>query len=224
MDIQILLDIVIRFVALTVPILSFVVAYLQYKLRKKEMFEKKIIQPISSSKEFYEESERIHKTFSLIRVVSKTPGLILPSERNLAPFRKEYFQTICSRLNEHGDYHLKYLFDTPNFKTIINEYKAKGEFSQIAEIKKMLSDVLNLSNLDLRTIDTEPLMGMVIGGESVAIIGFKEPALKHIAEGILVKAPEVLRVLIVQFDALFARARKIESVDFVDEILRDVIE
>ena len=221
MGLEILPEIMISFMALMVTILSVAIAYLEYKLHKKEVFEERIVQPLTSAKQFYNESERIHRTFSQVRIVSKTPGLILPSERDLAPFRKEYFQTIYSRLDEFGDYRLRYLFDLPNFKEVLIEHKARGESSKIGEIKAMISKAVCHANLDLRAIDTEPLMGMVIGGEATATIGFKEPAVKNLAEGILVKSSELLRVLMVQFDTLFAKAKRIENADFVDEILRE---
>ena len=66
---------------------------------------------------------------------------------------------------------------------MLNEHKVKGENSKITEIREMFSEALSHTNLDLRTIDTEPMMGMVIGGESMAAIGFKEPAIKNLAEG-----------------------------------------
>jgi len=62
---------------------------------------------------------------------------------------------------------------------------------------------------------------MVIGGEATATIGFKEPAVKNLAEGVLVKSSELLMVLMVQFDALFVKAKRIENADFVYEILKD---
>jgi hypothetical protein len=122
-------------------------------------------------------------------------------------------------LDEYGDYQLKYLFDLTNVKEVLNEYKARGEYSRITEVKQMLSEALSYTNLDLRTTDTGPLMGMVIGGESIATIGFKEPTVRNLAEGVLVRSSELVRVFLIQFDTIFEKATKVKNVNFIDEIL-----
>ena len=47
----------------------------------------------------------------------------------------------------------------------------------------------------------------MIRGESVACIGFKEALRAKISEGVLVSAPELVRITVDQFNQLFENAR-----------------
>jgi hypothetical protein len=218
MDINIQPEIVISFAALVATILGVCVAYLEYKVHKMDLFKEKIVRPLTCAKEYYIEGEKIHKKFSRVRIIAKTPGLLLASERDLTAFRQKYFQTINLRLNDRGDYHLKYLFDLSNFREELNEYNRCGNKMAVAQTKQMLAQAISHKNLDLRVADTKPLMGMIIGGESIATIGFKEPWSKNLAEGVLIRSPEIIRVLVIQFDAVFEKAYRVTDSKFVDSV------
>ena len=192
------------------------------KSRRSKDFEREIIVALTSSRHFYETCETIHKEYSSVSVLSKSPGLLLPTERNLTNFRKKYFKTILNRLSEgEGSYNLKYLFDERVFKLFLMKYKTEGKEELIEETRNMLETILKYKNLDLRCGDTEPLTGSVIGGGQIACIGFKEERTKAITEGVLIKAPEMVRIIVYQYNELFNKAKKVEK-SILDSMLDDL--
>jgi pyrimidine deaminase RibD-like protein len=173
---------------------------------------------ITSAKDYYKESQEIHKQYSRVTVLSKTPGLLLPYERDLTDFRKEYFKTIFERLREGaGSYSLTYLFDIKNYSSVLKGYDAKGEYNQIDEARQMLRNALQFPNLDLRYADTEPVISLVMGGDSIAVIGFREDLAKKLTEGIIVRSPELLRIFRYLFNSL--KSEKVTDVNLVDKVL-----
>jgi len=200
--------------------LGVIITWLQYRLGKRKAIDELILQPISSSNEFYTECKKIHENFSDVRVLAKTPGLLLPSERDATDFRKDYFKTINSRLEKgKHTYHLKYLFDTDGLIGVLKKNRDKGNNSMIQEFENMLLHALTHDNLDLRTTNTDPLTGLVIGGKKKAIIGFKDAPVANITEGVIIKSSELLRIISYQYDTLFRDAKKIDA-NFINEIFK----
>ncbi len=115
---------------------------------------------------------------------------------------------------------MKYLFDERVFKLFLVKYKTEGKEELIEETRNMLETILKYKNLDLRCGDTEPLTGSVIGGSQIACIGFKEERTKAITEGVLIKAPEMVRIIVYQYNELFSKAKKVEK-SMLDSMLGD---
>lgn len=190
--------------------------------KRSRDFEKEVIVALTSSKYFYETCEAIHKEYSIVSVLSKSPGLLLPTERNLTDFRKRYFKAIHNRLAEgEGSYNLRYLFDEKVFRLFLKKYLTEGKGEMMEKTINMLKTVFKYKNIDLRCGDTEPLTGSVIGGSQVACIGFKEEKTKAITEGVLIKAPEMVRIIVYQYNELFNKAIRVEK-SMLDEMLDDL--
>ena len=190
--------------------------------KRSRDFEKEVIVALASSKYFYETCEAIHKEYSRVSVLSKSPGLLLPTERNLTDFRKRYFKAIHNRLAEgEGSYNLRYLFDEKVFRLFLKKYLTEGKGEMMEKTINMLETVFKYKNIDLRCGDTEPLTGSVIGGSQIACIGFKEERTKAITEGVLIKAPEMVRIIVYQYDELFNKAIRVEK-SMLDEMLDDL--
>lgn len=189
----------------------------------KQRIEREVIRTLTSSKAFYEACKKIHLEYSSVSILSKSPILLLPTERNLTEFRKNYFKTILNRLKEGvGNYHLRYLFDRVRFKNIIMNYYYNGNKKLIDEVSETLNRLLSFDNIDLRIGYTEPLTGCVIGGNNVACIGFKNKEIRAITEGVLVKAPELVKIFVYQYNELYNKAIKVEE-GLINEILREVV-
>lgn len=199
--------------------------YLEHRTTEKSK-EEKTFKLLDSPKKFYEKSQEIH-TYPQVQILSKTAGLILPSERD-SPFKQKYFGTILSRLADPGNYRLDYLFDKANFESELNQYKQKGDYAKIKETKEMILQVIEHTNLDLRCGKTEPLMGMVIGSrglgsESKATVGLNEeptksePA-KSAVEGVFIASQGMIKILVAEYTRLFNEAEKIKTPDDIDRL------
>lgn len=202
-------------------ILAVIIAWLNYRLHKRRTIEKVLTEPLRTAEMFYEACEQLHKKFSHVKILSKTPGLLLPSEKNAASFRIDYFETIFSKLKKGKyEYQLHYLFDTEGFITTIKSYQTNQKFynKQLQTVKKMLKRALEYENLDLRTTYTGMTIGLVIGGNETAIVGFKDPSVSNITEGMLIKASELVTMFSILYDSLFQRATKVD-IDYIDALI-----
>lgn len=186
----------------------------------REEFEKLEICGIKTPESFYLQSEKIHESCSNVRVLAKTPGLIMPKEANLDQFRVHYFVTIKNRL-ENDRYRLMYLFDHDKFKKYLIDCQKFNRVDQICKSREMLSSVVGFSNLDLRCGRTDPLTGLVIGGDEIACIGFNDGS-SFIAKGVLIKSSDLLKIYRFMYDDLFNKALKVEE-DFIDMMLQTTI-
>jgi hypothetical protein len=188
----------------------------------EKYFEEKILKRLVTSKEFYIECEQIHETNSYVSVLSKTPGLIIPSEGNLTDFRKNYFKTIERRLLEgEGNYNLRYLFDKEEFINELFELIKNKNYDLIEEIRLNIKNLLKYSNLDLRIGNTIPLTGSVLGGSRIACIGFKEEDIKKIAEGVRITVPEILKIIIYQYNELFTNSEELNEI-LLEKIIKEI--
>ena len=87
-----------------------------YAERNREA-ERKILEVFKTSTQYVKACTDVHMLHSRVTVLAKTPGLILPTERDLAHERKEYFKKIEERLNQgQGGYELNYVFDLLGFR------------------------------------------------------------------------------------------------------------
>jgi len=75
-----------------------VIGYLGYRLQRRSSIDP-VLKPLTSE-EWYKEAQNIHKGYSRVIILAKTPGLLVPSERNLTGFRIGYFETIFERLKQ----------------------------------------------------------------------------------------------------------------------------
>lgn len=187
----------------------------------REEFEKQEICGIKTPEGFYLQSEKIQKICPNVRVLAKTPGLIMPKEANSDPFRVHYFETIKDRLgNDH--YNLMYLFDYEKFKSYLSDCHKFDKLDQIDKSREMLSSVLGFRNLDLRCGRTDPLTGLVIGGDEIACVGFNDGS-SFIAKGVSIRSSDLLKIYRFMYDNLFNEASKVEE-DFIDIMLQRIVE
>jgi hypothetical protein len=198
-------------------VLILAVAYLGYRLQRRSTADP-VVKPLASAREWYKEAEAVHRKYSRVWILSKTPGLLIPAERDLADFRKDYFSTIQTRLNEgHGSYTLTYLFDIASYSATLRNHAARGETKAIDEARQMLREALRHPNLDLKYGNTEPMVSIVIGGDAVAVIGFREESTKKLTEGVVTHSPELLRIFKQLYNSI--ASEKVTDIKFIDDVL-----
>jgi hypothetical protein len=176
--------------------------------RSKKEFIDKVVSPITSAEAYFAKCMEIAAKYSRVRILSRSPMLLLPSEQGPQEYRQAYFQTVLKRLKSSPTFSLRYLFDAENFRFYVRRYVEQGKPQLVEESRALLKTLSGFENLDLRYGKTAPLTGTVIGGESVACIGFKEALRAKISEGVVVSAPELVRIIVYQFNQLFEGARK----------------
>ena len=84
----------------------------------------------------------------------------------------------------------------------------QGKPHLVEESRALLKILSGYEKLDLRYGKSAALTMTVIGGESVACIGFKKALHAKISKGVLVSAPELVRIIVYQFNQLFENAKK----------------
>lgn len=167
-----------------------------------------IFREASTADDYARMCTRLHEDYSSVRVLAKTPGLFLSTERSLTPGRKRLFQTIDSRLKlGPGKYRLEYLFDHQNTVQELQGYLNRGENVLLHESRHMFEMALGIPNLILRSTDTGATVSMMIGGDEVVCMGHKERWAQWNSNGYEMRAPGVVKIAIETFDTLFERAR-----------------
>lgn len=192
------------------------------KLRK--YFSEACVTPIRSSKSFYEESKVIHTKCSKVKILAKTPGVLIKEQEHSESYRKDYFRLINQKLYDDENYELNYLFDKCKFDEYLYECLKNDDMGKIKESKQMLTKYLCNNNLSLKCGNTDPLTGSVIGMNgndlTVACVGFKERLDPAIKEGALIKSPSLLKIINQQYDSLFEDAEEV-TVGFIDNIIEE---
>lgn len=204
--------------------ISVIIGIVAVIIEHKKTEEKEIAQPFRNFSNYVKACSKIHESYSRIMILAKTPGLILPSERDLDDDRKKYFEIIRKKLKEgKSHYQLQYLFDIDGFRSVLTNYVLKNEQEKIDLTRKMIEESLTLDNLDLRYAKTDTLGSVIIGSDVVACVGLREKDTTKVAEGIRIHATEIVRVLKPQYDILFNKSNKVDNM-FFDNILSEIKE
>ena len=195
-------------------------------LLRDPMFQRKLRQQTRVVEEFLTSDEFISSAGYVINqsqdvfIYAHSPGLVLPSERDMTETRKKYFSIIHERLSKRRDFVMKYLFSYEGFVKIIAEYQRERNVKALEEVRKMINVAINYDNLDIRFNKTHSLPSIVSGNNTISCIGITERE-KKISEGICVDSKEITRVLMAQYLSVFKESKQVDS-EFLDKVLRDV--
>ncbi len=188
-------------------------------------FSESSVTPIRSSRSFYEMSANIHKECNKVKILAKTPGVLIKEQERSKSYRTDYFRLINSKLYEGEDYELNYLFDKNVFVGYLEKCLKNCDEIKIEQSKLMLMKYLSNYNFLLKCGRTYPLTGSVIGMDGddpiVACVGFKERLDPAIKEGALIKSPSLLKIINQQYDSLFEEA-EVVTADFIDKVIQDI--
>jgi hypothetical protein len=210
------------FAYIFITIISLFIGFLAFSIERKKVMESRVIEPFKTGSKYIKACTDIHRDHSNVFILSKTPGLLLPTERDLCDERKQYFQLINQRLSQgNGEYSLKYIFDINGFKSVIEKYINEKDFEKIEVTRAMIILAISQKNLDLRYANTDPLTSIVIGSESVACISFRDENTIKVTEGVRLETPELVRVIKTQYDGLFNSAAKVNGA-FLDTVISQI--
>ena len=143
---------------------------------------------LKTRKDFYEKGIALHRHASTVYILSKTPGLIIPSERSDNP---DYFDVIDRRLNDTNVYNVCYLFDRTNTLNVIldelSQLDDPDEQEQLTrQIRQNLETYRRRKNLALYFGNTEPLTGMVLSDDYGLLISLRRGVFRHLSRGIFI--------------------------------------
>lgn len=204
-----------------ISIISIIIGVVAVLIEHKRSNEK-VFETFRTFPKYVKACKEIHRNHSRVMILAKTPGLILPTERDLHSDRRDYFEIINKKIEEgRSSYQLDYFFDIDGYKTVLKEYLVRNEQQKIEQARNMVKKALTYDNLDLRYVKTETLASAIIGSDVVMCMGFREKETKKIAEGIRIHGEELVRVLKPQYDLLFNKSIKVDE-NFFDETLSSI--
>lgn len=193
---------------------------------------KKIFTHLTTPSDYIGATAAIHKGHYDVRVLAHTPGLLLPSERDAWPIRErnDYFDVIHHRLRETEAYHLEYLFDLSEYKSVLASYLASPDVEmrekKISDAKGMFLSVIAHTKtggaLRLKyTVLAAGTPSMVIGEESVAGVGYRPLPSPRNTEWVIIHEPALVKIVKYQFQSLFDQATDVGP-GFFDNVLQSL--
>ncbi|MGC8654836.1 MAG: hypothetical protein ACP5US_12695 [Candidatus Kryptoniota bacterium] len=191
--------------------------WFQRKLRQQT----RVVEELFTSDSFMLAAAEVVSQSRDVFIYAHTPGIILPSERDMTETRKKYFSMIHAKLSQDSDFRMNYLFSYDGFRRIITEYLIKDNTKALEEVRKMINVAINYDRLDIRYNESHSfLLSIVSGNNTISCIGLKERG-KKISEGICVDSKEITKFLMSQYSSVFKEAKRVNS-GFLDKVLNDV--
>jgi tetratricopeptide (TPR) repeat protein len=194
--------------------------------KKLRQFEIDVISPLSSAEAYYNRCREIHTENSDVSVLTTGPGLLLSSHWTDSDFTRNYFETILRRLESgRAAYSLRYLFDLEEYKKEISDYVLSNKDELVEASRTLFFRIIDVKNrhrnLDIRYSNPYPLGGAVIGGTSKACLAFTRTRGGVVSEGVFIKHPALLKILVNQYDNIFQQAKEL-SPNFFSETLSSI--
>jgi hypothetical protein len=186
-----------------------------HDLTKETLEDQELFQSFSADS-FYEKGREIVDKSTNLRLASKTPALIVPSERE-GYFRKRYFNALVSAINSR-DRKVRYLFCLPTTEEMLINIAG----SHPEELEKIFEDFINLlsfDNLDLRYTLSEDFVSCIIGDDEVIFL-WKSPVTKR-ASGVTSFKGNNMSPIKDMYDILFEDATPIER-DVVKKMIHRI--
>lgn len=173
----------------------------------REFFEKKNIFLTRDEEYFYSLGTEIITKSKIVRFASKTPTVVLYSER-LSPERAKYFQTLKTAVTT-GSVKAKYLFSYNTTREVMSIDAMKNKSATIAALED--ATLLTTSkNMDLRAVYSDDFISCIIG-ETDAVYLWKSPVTNKAIGVVHIKDEAQVIQFQNYFDDIFELAERIDT-------------